>query len=79
MQIILGCGSSVPVNAGSESSHALFVLPFFALGSFSGGYVIIDAEAIGNFGIHIFQHGLGLVLNLISLALVNDCLLLLHN
>ena len=76
---ILGCGSGVLVNAGSGSSHALFVLPFFALGSFSGAYVLKDAAAIGNFGMHVFQHGQGLVVNLISLALVNDCLLLLHN
>ena len=79
MQIILGCGSGVLVNAGSGSSHSLFDFPFFALGSFSSGYVLKDVAAIVNLGIHVFQHGPGLVVNLISLALVSGCLLLLHN
>ena len=63
MQIILGCGSGVLINAGGGNSHALFILSFFALGSFSGAYVLKDAAAIDNLGIHVFQHGPALVMN----------------
>lgn len=79
MQIILGCRSGVLVNAGSGISHALFVLPFLALGSFYSAYFLKDAVEIGNLVIHVFQDGPGLVVNLISLALVIGCLLLLHS
>lgn len=55
MQIIMGCGSGVLTNAGSGNSHALFVLPFFALGSFSSAYVLKEAAAIGYLGCMFFS------------------------
>lgn len=71
MQIILGCRLGALINAGSGSSHAFFVLLFFAFGSFAGAFVLKDAAAISNMGIHILQHGLEVVINLISSALVS--------
>ena len=71
MKIILGCGSGVRINAGSGNSHVLFVLLFFALGSFSGALVLNNVAAVINLGIHILQHDPGLVVNLISFALVS--------
>ena len=78
MKIILGCGSGVRINAASGNSHVLFVLPFLALGSFSGAYVLKDTAAIGNSGIYVFRHSPGQEINLISLALVSRGMLLLH-
>ena len=74
MKIILGCGLGVRINAGSGYTHVLFVLPFFALGSYSGAYILKNVAAVINLGIHVLRHDLGLVVNLISFVLVSGVL-----
>ena len=79
MQIVLGCGSHVLVNVESGSSTTLFVLPFFASGSFSGALILKDLAAIGNLGTHAFQHRRGFVVNLVLLAFVIRAVLFSRN
>ena len=54
MQIILGYGYSVLINAGSGTSQSLFVLPFFASGSFLAPMFLNMQRLLVNYG-YIFS------------------------
>ncbi len=59
MQIVLGCGSGVLVNAGSGNLMALLALPGFIAGSFLGTLHLDWWAGLGSLPVHTLQDSFG--------------------
>ena len=78
MQLVLGCGSGVLINAGSGNPIALIALPFFVIGSFAGSYHLIWWTELGSLPIYTLTGGSGLLVTLILVAIAIGVLLILR-
>jgi len=70
MQIVMGCGSSTLVNAGSGNPVSLLALPFFAIGSFAGAFHLLWWTDLGILPVIAFEGMQGTVVTLLALAAV---------
>ncbi|MBU2097227.1 MAG: YeeE/YedE family protein, partial [Gammaproteobacteria bacterium] len=74
MQVVMGCGSGVLVNAGSGNLVALLALPGFMLGSFAGSLHVSWWTSLGSLPVlslqGLFGNGPGLWLTLAALFLM---------
>jgi len=74
MQIVMGCGSGVLVNAGSGNFNAVLALPGFIAGSFLGSLHLNWWTDIGSLPVYSVQSllgvGNGLIATLIGLTLL---------
>lgn len=74
MQVVMGCGSGVLVNAGSGNLIALLALPGFVLGSFAGSLHLAWWTSLGTLPVlslqGLFGAGTGLTLTLAGLSVL---------
>jgi uncharacterized membrane protein YedE/YeeE len=75
MQIVMGCGSGVLVNAGSGNFNAMLALPGFIAGSFLGSLHLNWWTALGSLTVYSLQSllgvGNGLFATLAGLAILS--------
>jgi uncharacterized protein len=76
MQIVMGCGSGVLVNAGSGNFNAMIALPGFIAGSFIGSLHLNWWTSLGALPVYSLQsllgNGTGLLLTLLGLGLLGS-------
>ncbi|MDO8910023.1 MAG: YeeE/YedE family protein [Pseudohongiella sp.] len=74
MQVVMGCGSGVLVNAGSGNFNAMFALPGFIAGSFIGSLHLGWWTSLGSLPVYSLQSllgsGAGLLVTLLGLCLL---------
>jgi uncharacterized membrane protein YedE/YeeE len=80
MQIVMGCGSGVLVNAGSGNFNAVLALPGFIAGSFLGSLHLNWWTALGSLPVYSLQSlmgvGNGLIATLAGLAILSGIAIL---
>jgi uncharacterized membrane protein YedE/YeeE len=80
MQIVMGCGSGVLVNAGSGNFNAVLALPGFIAGSFLGSLHLNWWTALGSLPVYSLQLlmgvGNGLIATLAGLAILSGIAIL---
>lgn len=74
MQMVMGCGSGVLVNAGSGNFNAMLALPGFIAGSFLGSLHLNWWTALGSLPVYSVQSLLGVGNGLLA-TLVGLCIL----
>lgn len=80
MQMVMGCGSGVLVNAGSGNFNAVLALPGFIAGSFLGSLHLNWWTALGSLPVYSLQSlmgvGNGLIATLAGLAILSGIAIL---